>query len=67
MPRSGGRRPLRVPTFNDFSGKFAGFADGFDVVVVGGYTSRVAAEADLARLRRCVPTAYVRRGTYAGE
>ena len=53
--------------FNDFSGKFAGFAEGFDVVVVGGYTSRSTAEADLARLRLCVPTAYVRRGTYAGE
>lgn len=53
--------------FNDFSGKFAGFAGGLDVVVVGGYTSRAAADADLARLRPCVPTAYVRRGTYAGE
>jgi hypothetical protein len=53
--------------FNDFSGKFIGFSAGFDVVVVGGYPSRMAAEADLARLRPCVPTAYVRRGTYAGE
>ena len=53
--------------FNDFSGKFIGFSAGFDVVVVGGYASRAAAEADLARLRPCVPAAYVRRGTYAGE
>lgn len=53
--------------FNDFSGKFIGFKEGFDVVVVGGYTTRAAAEADLARLRPCVPTAYIRKGTYAGE
>ena len=53
--------------FNDFSGKFVGFAEGFDVVVVGGYASRAVAEADLARLRPCVPGAYVREGRYAGE
>ena len=53
--------------FNDFSGKFIGFAEGYDVVVVGGYKTRAAAEADLKRLRPCVPTAYIRRGTYAGE
>ncbi|XYD11908.1 SPOR domain-containing protein (plasmid) [Methylobacterium sp. NMS12] len=53
--------------FRDFSGKFVGFGEGFDVVVIGGYARRAAAEADLRRLRRCVPTAYVREGTYAGE
>ncbi len=53
--------------FNDFSGKFIGFTEGFDVVVVGGYPSRAAAERDLARLRPCVPTADIRKGTYAGE
>jgi hypothetical protein len=53
--------------FNDFSGKFVGFSKGFDVVVVGGYATRAAAEADLARLRPCVPTAYIRQGRYAGE
>lgn len=37
--------------FSDFSGKFTGFADGFDVVVVGGYATKAAAEADLERLR----------------
>lgn len=53
--------------FNDFSGKFIGFAEGYDVVVVGGYKTRTAAEADLKRLQPCVPTAYIRKGTYAGE
>ncbi len=53
--------------FNDFSSKFVGFAEGFDVVVVGGYASRAAAETDLARLRPCVPGAYVRSGRYAGK
>lgn len=56
-----------LEAFNDFSGKFIGFSEGFDVVVVGGYKTRAAAEADLARLRPCVPTAYIRKGTYAGE
>lgn len=53
--------------FSDFSVKFIGFGEGFDVVVVGGYATRAAAETDLARLRPCVPTAYIRKGTYAGE
>ncbi|TXN23953.1 SPOR domain-containing protein [Methylobacterium sp. WL9] len=53
--------------FNDFSGKFAGFNEGFDVVAVGGYATRAAAETDLARLRVCVPNIYVRRGRYLGE
>lgn len=53
--------------FTDFSAKFAGFGQGLDVVVVGGYASRAAARADLARLRPCVPAAYVREGRYLGE
>ncbi|MGU3656162.1 SPOR domain-containing protein [Methylobacterium fujisawaense] len=52
--------------FNDFSGKF-GFAEGFDVVVVGPYRTRSEAERILGRLRPCVPDAYLKRGRYLGE
>lgn len=52
--------------FNDFSGKF-GFAEGFDVVVVGPYRTRPEAERILGRLRPCVPDAYLKRGRYLGE
>lgn len=52
--------------FNDFSGKF-GFAEGFDVVVVGPYRERHQAERILARLRPCVPDAYLKPGRYLGE
>lgn len=52
--------------FNDFSGKFAGFSAGFDVVG-GGYADRASAEPDLVRLRLCVPGATVRPGRYLGE
>ncbi len=52
--------------FNDFSGKF-GFAEGFDVVVVGPFRGRGEAERILDRLRPCVPDAYLKRGRYLGE
>lgn len=52
--------------FNDFSGKF-GFAEGYDVVVVGPYRTRQEADRVLGRLRPCVPDAYLKRGRYLGE
>ncbi|MGU3404551.1 SPOR domain-containing protein [Methylobacterium brachiatum] len=52
--------------FNDFSGKF-GFAEGYDVVVVGPYRTRPEADRILGRLRPCVPDAYLKRGRYLGE
>ena len=51
----------------DYSAKFEGFAPDLYVTVVGGFTTRREAEAALARLRRCVPDAYLRRGGYGGE
>jgi hypothetical protein len=55
-----------VVPFNDFSGKFIGFAPGYDVAVVGAY-SRSIAQTILARVRPCVPGAYIKHGRYAGE
>ena len=52
--------------FNDFSAKF-GFAEGFDVVVVGPFRGRGEAERVLSRLRPCVPDAYLKPGRYLGE
>lgn len=52
--------------FNDFSGKF-GFAEGYDVVVVGPFRGSPQAERVLARLRPCVPDAYLKPGRYLGE
>lgn len=53
--------------FNDFSGKFDGLREGFDVVVVGGFADREAAERALAQLQPCVPEATLRRARYLGE
>ena len=53
--------------FNDTSGKFSGFAPGYDVSVLGAYPTRVRAEAALSRVGPCVPGAYIRRARYAGE
>lgn len=59
-------RRCGLQPFNDFSGKF-GFAEGYDVVVVGPYRGRPQAERVLARLRPCVPDAYLKPGRYLGE
>ncbi|MBB3901405.1 hypothetical protein GGR33_000891 [Methylobacterium brachythecii] len=53
--------------FGDFSGKFAGFAEGFDVVVVGAYQTDAEAQIALAKLKPCVPQAFIKRGCYLGE
>ena len=43
------------------------FEEGYDVVVVGPYRTRQEADRVLARLRPCVPDAYLKRGRYLGE
>ena len=60
-------RRCGLEPFNDFSMKFAGFQPGYDVVVVGGYSSREDASAALALLRPCVPGAFVKAGRHLGE
>lgn len=56
-----------MEAFNDFSFKFSGFAPGYTVHVLGAYALKAEAKAVLAEAKRCVPDAYIRRGTYAGE
>ena len=46
------------------SGSFIGFAPNLLVQAVGPYASRTAAVYAASRLRRCIPNAYVKRGTY---
>lgn len=53
--------------FNDFSNKFAGFADGFTVFVLGAYPTKKEAETILREARKCVPDAYIKQGRYLGE
>ena len=53
--------------FNDFSGKFAGFKPGLQVVVDGAYATRAEAERVKATARQCVPDAYVKWARYLGE
>ncbi len=60
-------RRCGLKPFHDFSSKFGGFTRGYTVVVVGAYASRSAAEGVLAKAKPCVPTAYLRQGSYAGE
>ncbi|EHP90323.1 SPOR domain-containing protein [Methylorubrum extorquens] len=60
-------RRCGLAPFNDFSGKFRGFAEGHDVVVVGPYRTRAEADAVLRRLKPCVPDAFVKQGRYLGE
>jgi len=56
-----------VSAFNDWSWKFQGFQPGYDVVVVGGFRDKSAADRALARVLPCVPEAYVKAGRYRGE
>lgn len=53
--------------FNDFSDKFLGFANGFEVFVVGAFKTRDEAQHHLSALKPCVPSAYLKFGRYAGE
>jgi hypothetical protein len=60
-------RRCGVDAMSDFSAKFEGFAPDLYVSAAGGYRTRDEAAAVLARVRPCVPGAYVKRGSYAGE
>ncbi|WP_338664388.1 SPOR domain-containing protein [Pararoseomonas sp. SCSIO 73927] len=60
-------RRCGMEPMGDYSAKFENFAPDLYVAVVGGFTTRAEAEAALARLRPCVPGAYLRRGGYGGE
>ncbi|WP_458096463.1 hypothetical protein [Roseomonas sp. WA12] len=60
-------RRCGVEPMSDYSAKFENFAPELYVTVVGGFTTRREAEMMLARLQRCVPDAYLRRGGYGGE
>ena len=53
--------------FNDFSNKFRGFDPGFDVVALGAFKSRQAAESVRRRVSACVPGAYIKYGRHLGE
>lgn len=64
---SAAAKQCSLAPFNDFSGKFQGFAEGYDVVVVGPYQNSAQAQSVLGRVKRCVPGAYVKRATYLGE
>jgi hypothetical protein len=56
-----------VETFNDFSGKFRGFAPGHNVFVLGAFASRARADAKAREVKRCFPGAYVKYGEHLGE
>lgn len=53
--------------FTDFSMKFAGMAPGYNILVLGPRNERLEAEKIAQSVRRCVPDAYVKRTSYAGE
>ncbi len=54
--------------YHDFSEKFMNFKPGYNVVVlVHPYQTQKAATIDLKRVRKCVPDAYIKYGSYAGE
>jgi hypothetical protein len=65
MGRAAARCRLKI--FNDFSGKFRGFAPGHNVFVLGAFGSKAQAEARARAARPCFPGAYVKYGAYAGE
>lgn len=56
-----------VKTFNDISAKFEGFTSGYNVFVIGAFSSHVEADRRLAEVRPCFPDAYLKNGRYYGE
>lgn len=60
-------RRCGLKPFHDFSSKFRGFATGYTVVVVGAYASKASAERMSIEAASCLPGAYVKQGSYAGE
>ncbi|WP_273795164.1 hypothetical protein [Brucella intermedia] len=54
--------------FNDFSDKFAGFRGGLNVFVIDiAFPTRLSAQKALNRVKKCIPDAYIKFGSYAGE
>lgn len=54
-------------TFNDLSGKFKGFAPGYNVFVIGAFATRGEAQAMADDVKPCFPGAYVKFGEHLGE
>jgi hypothetical protein len=59
--------PCRIDWFNDFSGKFQGFAQGYMVFVIGPFKSKAATAKQAASAHPCFKGLYVKRATYLGE
>lgn len=60
-------RRCGLSPFQDLSSKFQNFASGYAVVVVGAYSSKARADQVLVKAKRCLPGAYIKSGSYAGE
>lgn len=60
-------RRCGLDPFEHFSSKFSNFKAGYLVVVVGAYGSKAVAEEVLAKAKECLPDAYLKQGSYAGE
>ena len=60
-------RRCGLKPFWDFSSKFSNFMPGYLVVVVGAYGSKIGADRVLATAKGCLPGAYLKQGSYAGE
>lgn len=56
-----------VHAFNDFSSKFRGFKPGYNVFVLGAYSSRAHANSVASTVRECFEEAYAKYGEYLGE
>lgn len=57
-------RRCGIDPFDDYSDKFDGFVPGYDVFVVGPFTTKGAALAVRDDARECIPDAYVKYGDY---
>jgi len=51
---------------SDRSSRFAGFAPGYRVVVVGAFNKKGIAEDALRQMTSCVPEAYLKHASYGG-
>ncbi len=57
-----------VEAFNDFSGKFEGFAPGLTVVVAwSAFDTKVQAGSVLKMVKPCIGDAYIKKARYLGE
>ena len=53
-------------TISDHSSKFAGFAPGYQVVVIGAFEKKSIAEDARRQLAPCMPEAYLKQASYSG-